>query len=101
MADSIRINTDGVLQIAKELENINVKLDEELNSGKADVNSLREIWGGEAADETINNFNSFSDKYFGEYKDLIDSYVRFLRDRVAQGYFDTELNNISIAQSFK
>ena len=35
------------------------------------------------------------------YHDVIDQYVKFLRENVAQGYFETETSNTSLADSFK
>ena len=99
--NSIKISTDQVLQIASNIENLNKKLSEELASSKATVDQLANIWEGEAAQATISSFDEFASKYFQNYEEIITQYVKFLRDTVAQGYVDTETQNISLADAFK
>lgn len=98
--NSIKISTDQVLQIAGNIENLNKRLTEELNNSKVTVNQLANIWEGEAAQATISSFDEFSSKYFQNYEDIITQYVKFLRS-VAQGYEDTEAQNIGLADAFK
>ena len=97
----ITVNTDQVGEIASNLEKLNKRLSEELNRGKQTVNNLSNIWSGEASQATLESFNEFATKYFQNYEDVITQYVQFLRLNVQQGYFDTETQNISIANSFK
>lgn len=99
--NSIRINTDQVNQIASNLERLNTRLTEELKNSKATIDQLANIWEGEAAQATISSFDEFAAKYFQKYENIITQYVRFLRDNVAQGYFDTETQNIGLADAFK
>lgn len=98
--NSIRISTDQVMQIASNLESLNKKLTEELNSGKATIDQLSNIWQGEAAQATISSFDEFAAKYFQNYEDIISQYVTFLRG-VAEGYVETENTNVSLADAFK
>ena len=49
----------------------------------------------------ISSFDEFSDKYFQSYYDIIDNYVKFLRNTVVQGYETTESTNTSLADQFK
>lgn len=99
--NNMRVNTDQVLEIASNLESLNKKLTSNLQEGKSTIDGLSSIWEGEAAQETISSFDSFAAKYFQNYEDIITQYVRFLRDNVAQGYFDTETANVSLADAFK
>lgn len=99
--NSIRVNTDQVAQIATNLENLNARLTEELQSSKATIDQLANIWEGEAAQATISSFDEFAAKYFQNYEDIIKQYVQFLRTNVEQGYFDTETQNIGLADAFK
>lgn len=99
--NSIRVNTDQVAQIATNLENLNKRLTEELNNSKLTVDQLTNIWQGEAAQATISSFDEFAAKYFQNYEDVITQYVQFLRTNVEQGYFDTETQNIGLADAFK
>lgn len=99
--NSIKINTDQVAQIATNIESLNKKLTEELNNSKATIDQLANIWQGEAAQATISSFDEFAAKYFQNYEDVITQYVQFLRTNVEQGYFDTETQNIGLADAFK
>ena len=99
--NSIKVSTDQVGQIATNLENLNKRLTEELTNSKATVDQLANIWEGEAAQATISSFDEFAAKYFQNYEDVITQYVQFLRTNIEQGYFDTETQNIGLADAFK
>lgn len=101
MAGQIRVNTDQVAQIANNLEQLNKRLREELTSSKEVIDNLANTWEGEAAQNTISSFDEFAAKYFQNYEDIINSYVRFLRTNIEQGYFETETVNASLADAFK
>lgn len=99
--NSIRVNTDQVAQIASNIENLNKRLTEELANSKATIDQLANVWEGEAAQATISSFDEFAAKYFQNYEDIITQYVQFLRTNIEQGYFDTETQNIGLADAFK
>lgn len=99
--NSIRVNTDRVAQIASNIEGLNKRLTEELTNSKATIDQLANVWEGEAAQATISSFDEFAAKYFQNYEDIITQYVQFLRTNIEQGYFDTETQNIGLADAFK
>lgn len=99
--NSIKVSTDQVTQIADHLEQLNKKLTEQLMTSKATIDGLKNIWQGEAAQATVSAFNEFAEAFFENYEKTIEQYVRFLRDNIAQGYFDTEVQNIGLADAFK
>lgn len=99
--NSIRVNTDQVAQIATNIENLNKRLTSELTNSKSTIDQLANIWEGEAAQATVSSFDDFATEYFQDYEDIITQYVQFLRTNVEQGYFDTETQNISLADAFK
>ncbi len=99
--NSIRVNTDQVAQIATNIENLNKRLTEELTNSKATIDQLANVWEGEAAQATISSFDEFAAKYFQNYEDILNQYVHFLRTNVEQGYFETETQNIGLADAFK
>lgn len=101
MAGQIKVNTDQVNSIANNIDNLNNRLLDELKQCQSTIKSLASTWDGEASNETINSFDNFANKYFQNYHDIIDQYVRFLREGVAQGYFETETANKSLADAFK
>ncbi len=99
--NNLTVNTDQVAQIATNIENLNKRLSAELDSAKVTINDLANIWEGEAAQATLSSFNEFSGKYFQSYEEVLAQYVQFLRSNVEQGYFDTETQNIGLADAFK
>lgn len=98
--NSIRVDTDQVAQIASNLEKLNKDLTQQLNDSKKVIDNLKNIWTGEAADATVNAFDSFAANYFQNYEDIITQYVQFLRTNVEQGYFETETANVGLADAF-
>ncbi|NLM34496.1 MAG: WXG100 family type VII secretion target [Clostridiales bacterium] len=101
MGNQIRVDTQMVAQIATKIEDLNKKLNEELQNSKTTVNGLANIWEGEASQATISSFNEFANKYFQNYYDVVQSYVSFLRSNVDTGYTETETANKSLADAFK
>lgn len=101
MAGQIKVNTDQVAQIASSIEGLNKKLNDELINSQTTIKNLANTWDGEAATATINSYNEFATKYFENYYNIIDNYVKFLRTNVETGYFDTETVNTSLADEFK
>lgn len=100
MAGQIRVNTDQVAQIATNIENLNKRLNEELTESQNTIKSLSNTWEGEASQATISSFDQFAAKYFQNYYDIIDNYVKFLRTNVDQGYFETESANTNLSDAF-
>lgn len=101
MAGQIKVNTAQVAEIANTISGLNDRLKEKLQESQATIKSLSSTWQGEAADATIQAFDGFAVKYFDNYYDVIDSYVKFLRTNVENGYFETETANTNIADAFK
>ena len=99
--NNIRISTDKVLEIAAKIEQLNGQLEETLMQSKASVDGLGNIWESEAARETISAYDSFAAKYFENYKEIILTYVTFLRQNVAGDYAQTETANVSLAEAFR
>lgn len=96
-----KVSTDQVAAIANEIDSLNRQLDDKLKECKQTFDNLSSIWQGEAAQASIENFDSFAAKYFQKYQDVIDSYVKFLRTNVEQGYTETETQNVNLADAYK
>lgn len=101
MAGTIKINTDQVEAIATSIENSNKKLKTTLEESQAAIKNLNSTWQGEAAQATVAAYDAFAAQYFQNYYDTIDAYVKFLRQKVEEGYFITENQNTSLADAFK
>jgi len=97
----ITVNTDQVADIANEIESLNKKLSDELNTSRDLFTQLGNSWSGEAYENSKNAYNEFASKFFQTYYDIIDNYVKFLRTNVSQGYFDVETVNSNLSEAFK
>jgi len=97
----ITVNTDQVSEIATEIESLNKKLTDELNTSRDLFNALGNSWSGEAFESSKSAYNEFASKFFQTYYDIIDNYVKFLRNNVSQGYFDVETVNTNLSEAFK
>ena len=101
MAGQIRVSTAQVGEIARTIESLNKRLFDELKTSQDTIKNLSNTWDGEAAQATISAYEEFAAKYFQNYYDILDNYVKFLRTNVEQGYFETETANINLADAFK
>ena len=101
MAGTIKISTDQVEAIATSVDNSNKKLKATLEESQSAMKSLNSTWQGEAAQATVAAYDSFAAKYFQNYHDVIDSYVKFLRQNVSADYQATETAITNLADAFK
>ncbi len=101
MGGNITVSPDQVLQIASNIERLNNDLSEALTRSQVTVRGLAANWQGQAAEATIRAFDSFYSKYSGEYHDMMQGYVTFLRRNVSESYADAEKKNTGLADAFK
>lgn len=97
----ITLDTEQVLSIATQIENDNNQLKELLENTKQTIDSLSATWTGQAADETRTSYTEFSNKFFQQYYDVLEQYVKFLRTNVSEQYSQTEQVNKTLADAFK
>ena len=95
------LDTEQVLAIASQIESDNQHLLELLQESKATVDALSSYWQGTASDETRASYDSFSGKFFQQYHDILEQYVKFLRSNVAAQYEEVEQHNTQLADAFK
>ena len=96
----ITLDTEQVLSIASQIENDNNQLKELLENTKGTIDSLSSTWTGKASDETRMSYEQFANKFFQQYYDVLDQYVKFLRTNVADQYEKTETVNTQLAVAF-
>lgn len=87
---AMKIDTQLIRSTASTISAQNQKLFEVLNQSNSTVNSLSGVWTGQAADATISAYNSFAQKYFESYRDMLDQYVKFLNGVAGEGYENVE-----------
>lgn len=97
----ITLDTEQVLAIASQIEADNNQLKDLLNNTKATIDSLSSTWTGQAAEETRTSYEGFANKFFQQYYDIIDQYVKFLRNNVAEQYTQVEVANTKLGDAFK
>lgn len=97
----ITLDTEQVMSIASQIENDNNQLKELLENTKGTIDSLSSTWTGKAAEETRSSYEQFAGKFFQQYYDILDQYVKFLRNNVADQYEKTEAVNTQLADAFK
>lgn len=95
------LDTEQVMSIASQIENDNNQLKDLLENTKTTINSLSSTWTGQAAEETRSSYEAFAGKFFQQYYDVLDQYVKFLRTNVAEQYERTEQVNVQLADAFK
>ena len=90
MAELKRIDTGAIRTTADVIDAQNQRLNDTLESCQQTVHSLEGTWTGTAAETTVAAFDGFAAKYFGEYREMLDSYVKFLKNVAGEGYEETE-----------
>ena len=101
MADQIIINPAEIEATADAISNLNKQINNTLEATKQQFNSTADVWKGEAAEETRNAYNSFAERYFSTYQELINDYVKFLNETAAEGWRTREDNIKSQADNIK
>ena len=86
----IKIDTGAIHSTASTIADQNNRLEETLLSCQQTVRSLSGAWTGAASEATIAAFDSFAAKYFSQYKEMLDQYVKFLNVAAGEGYEQME-----------
>ena len=98
--EGLEISIPEVQQAASTIENLNKNLSMNLDEIKQIMNSTQDVYRSADATTIRAKFEMFSKKYFEDYKDVIDKYVAFLRNAVAEGYSSTQAKENSSANQF-
>ena len=94
---TMKIDTSVVLATANTIDSLNTKLEAALINSKNTVNSLKNVWQGQACESTVAAYENFDKTYRESYKELISQYSNFLRNTVDPTYSASEKNIISKA----
>lgn len=98
MAGNLTLDTAQVMAVAAEMRSLNNELEQVLTDTKNKVNSLSGSWSGAASEAAIGAYNAFAQKYFSNYKELIESYAKFLETNVSADYEAVEKANAEAAK---
>lgn len=97
--DGIQVNTQVLLDTAAKVRNINDIMDDKLLQINKVMNELEASWKSDGANDIRNKINGLKPR-FAQYKDVVESYCKFL-DTSAQSYETTETTIQSNASQFK
>lgn len=99
MPEGINVSTQVLLDTAGKVRNCNSIMDGKLNEINQKMNDLESTWKSDAANDIRTAMNNLRPK-FEEYKNVVESYAKFLTD-TAQRYETTETTIQNNANQFK
>lgn len=101
MGKNIQVDPSKLDSAASKLAELSSSYDTIAKQLMSDATTMGDAWQGDAAQATMSAYDSFAAKYFQNYHDIIDAYVKFLRQNVAADYVTTETSNTNLAEAFK
>ncbi len=91
--DGIKISLGEVSKTAGQIRNLNQQLATTLEDIKKEMNALSATWTSDASNTIRGNFNALAPR-FEEYRQVIDSYAKFLDNTVTNyNAAETAINN--------
>lgn len=97
--DGIKISLGEVTKTAGSIKNLNQQLTLKLEDLGKEMNALQATWQSDSSDTIRNNFNALAPR-FQEYREVIESYAKFLEETV-NVYNTVETSINSNASAFK
>lgn len=99
MADSIQVTTQVLIDTASTVRSLNTTLDDKLKEINKNMNDLEATWKSDAATDIRAAMNALNPR-FEEYKNVVESYAKFLVN-TAQNYDGTDYTIQQNAAQFK
>ncbi|WP_239617476.1 pore-forming ESAT-6 family protein [Cohnella mopanensis] len=97
--EGISISLGAVAKTAATIRNLNSSLSTKLDEIKKEMGNLSSTWQSDASNTIRNNFNALAPR-FEEYKQVVESYAKFL-DNTVTNYEAAETAINSNASAFK
>jgi WXG100 family type VII secretion target len=97
--EGIKVSLGEVSKTAGSIRTINTSLSARLEEIKKEMNALSSTWQSDAANTIRNNFNALAPR-FEEYKNIVESYAKFL-DITVTSYDQAESAINNNASAFK
>jgi WXG100 family type VII secretion target len=97
--EGIKISLGEVSKTAGTIRTLNNGLNARLEEIKKEMNNLASTWQSDASNTIRNNFNALAPK-FEQYKEIVDSYAKFL-DVTVTNYDAAESAINNNASAFK
>jgi uncharacterized protein YukE len=96
-----RVNTTVVEAMASSIATINTGIKSDFDAVDNAMSALASSWQGAASDNARSAFASIRNTFVDERYKVVDSYVKFLRGNVSQGYINTESSVKSLSDAFR
>ncbi|MFA9559950.1 pore-forming ESAT-6 family protein [Evansella sp. AB-rgal1] len=91
--EGIKISLGEVSKTASQIRTLNASLSANLEEIKKEMNALSQTWQSDASNTIRGNFNALSPR-FEEYRQVVDSYAKFLDNTVTNyNAAETAINN--------
>ena len=97
--EGIKITMGEVTKTAGTIRSLNNSLGSKLDDIRKAMDALQSTWQSDASETIRNKFRNLAPR-FGEYKDVIESYAKFL-DETVKSYQSTESSINTSASSFQ
>lgn len=97
--EGIKISLGEVSSTASTIRTLNTSLEGRLDDIKTEMNALSSTWQSDAAETIREKFNALAPK-FATYKEIVESYAKFL-DTTVSSYDATETAINSNASAFQ
>ncbi|ADU31793.1 pore-forming ESAT-6 family protein [Evansella cellulosilytica] len=97
--EGIKITLGEVTKTANQIRTLNQSLSSNLEEIKKEMNTLSQTWQSDASNTIRTNFNALSPR-FEEYRQVVDSYAKFL-DNTVTNYNSAETAINNNANAFK
>lgn len=97
--EGIKISLGEVTSTANQIRTLNANLAERLEEIKREMNALSSSWNSDASNTIRTNFNALQPR-FQAFKEIVDSYAKFL-DNTVTNYNSAETAINNNANAFK
>ncbi|UFT99202.1 pore-forming ESAT-6 family protein [Radiobacillus kanasensis] len=97
--EGIKVSLNEVSNTAGQIRTLNEQLSTRLDQIKRDMNDLASTWQSDASNTIRSNFNALAPR-FEEYRQVVDSYAKFL-DATVTNYNTAETAINNNASAFK
>lgn len=101
MADNMRLSSKDIEKIADDISKANKDLKKELEATAVVMKSLGKSWDSPAYKESNAAFSKFEKEFSTNYEKILNTYSKFLKENVSEGYKKTESLNRDIAGEYK
>ena len=98
---AVKVNTEAVAQSAQRIRSDNRQLQEAYSEVDAAVALLSRQWSGKAGEEAVASLRGIRNRHVDERYSSVEKLARFLEERVAQKYQETEQRRQRTAAEFR